>query len=129
MQAYYEKWAKNWEFQAMLKARPMAGDIELGAQFCDLVGPYVWEAGEREGFVPETQAMRERVISLIPAKESEREIKLGAGGLRDTEFTVQLLQLVHGRADERLRLRATLPALDALVEYGLRRSRGRGQAG
>lgn len=118
MQAYYEKWAKNWEFQAMLKARPMAGDLELGAQFCDLVSPFVWEAGEREGFVPETQAMRERVISLIPAKEADREIKLGAGGLRDTEFTVQLLQLVHGRADDRLRIRATLPALDALVEYG-----------
>jgi glutamate-ammonia-ligase adenylyltransferase len=118
MQAYYEKWAKNWEFQAMLKARPMAGDLELGAEFCDLVGPFVWEAGAREGFVPETQAMRERVISLIPAKEADREIKLGAGGLRDTEFTVQLLQLVHGRADDRLRIRATLPALDALVEYG-----------
>ena len=118
MKAYYEKWAKNWEFQAMLKARPMAGDLELGQEFCDLVGPYVWEAGEREGFVPETQAMRERVISLIPAKEADREIKLGAGGLRDTEFTVQLLQLVHGRADDRLRIRATLPALEALVDHG-----------
>lgn len=118
MQAYYEKWAKNWEFQAMLKARPMAGDLELGQAFCDLVGPLVWAAGERAGFVPETQAMRERVISLIPAKEADREIKLGAGGLRDTEFTVQLLQLVHGRADDRLRIRATLPALEMLVDHG-----------
>ncbi len=118
MRAYYDKWARNWEFQAMLKARPMAGDLALGQEFCDLVGPLVWAVGERDGFVPETQAMRARVISLIPAKEADREIKLGAGGLRDTEFTVQLLQLVHGRADERLRLRATLPALAALVDYG-----------
>ncbi len=118
MQAYYEKWAKNWEFQAMLKARPMAGDLELGQRFCDLIEPFVWAAGERAGFVPETQAMRERVISLIPAKEADREIKLGAGGLRDTEFTVQLLQLVHGRADDRLRIRSTLPALEMLVEHG-----------
>jgi len=118
MRAYYAKWAKTWEFQAMLKARPMAGDLALGQEFCDLVTPYVWAAGERDGFLAETQAMRRRVISLIPAKEAEREIKLGAGGLRDTEFTVQLLQLVHGRADERLRLRATLPALQELIDHG-----------
>ena len=66
----------------------------------------------------ETQAMRQRVIGLIPARERDREIKLGPGGLRDVEFSVQLLQLVHGRADERLRLRATLPALTALIDYG-----------
>ncbi len=118
MSAYYGKWAKNWEFQAMLKARPMAGDLALGQEFCDLIGPLVWAVGENAGFVPETQAMRARVISLIPAKEADREIKLGAGGLRDTEFTVQLLQLVHGRADERLRIRPTLPALQALVDHG-----------
>lgn len=118
MKAYYAKWAKTWEFQAMLKARPMAGDLGLGQEFCDLIAPYVWGAGERPNFLAETQAMRRRVISLIPAKEAEREIKLGAGGLRDTEFSVQLLQLVHGRADDRLRLRATLPALQALIDHG-----------
>ncbi len=118
MKAYYAKWAKTWEFQAMLKARPMAGDLALGQAFCDLLAPYVWAAGERENFLSDTQAMRRRVISLIHAKEADREIKLGVGGLRDTEFTVQLLQLVHGRTDERLRLRATLPALQALIDHG-----------
>lgn len=116
--AYYQKWARNWEFQAMLKARPMAGDLALGEQFCDLVAPLVWQAGGRDSFMAETQAMRQRVIGLIPARERDREIKLGPGGLRDVEFSVQLLQLVHGRADERLRLRATLPALTALIDYG-----------
>ena len=116
--AYYEKWAKNWEFQAMLKARPMAGDLALAQDFVDLVWPLVWQVADDDLFVSETQAMRRRVISLLPAKESDNEIKLGAGGLRDVEFSVQLLQLVHGRADERLRLRGTFEALDALVAHG-----------
>ena len=115
---YYEKWAKTWEFQAMLKARPSAGDLELGQAFVDLVGPMVWRAAERENFVADTQAMRKRVVAHIPTRDQGRELKLGEGGLRDVEFSVQLLQLVHGRVDERLRSRATLPALKSLIENG-----------
>ena len=118
MRTYYTKWAKNWEFQALLKARPMAGDTALGREFVELVAPLVWRVAGDAQFVGETQAMRRRVISLIPAKEANQEIKLGAGGLRDTEFSVQLLQLVHGRADERLRLRGTFEGLNALVAHG-----------
>nr|WP_300146305.1 bifunctional [glutamine synthetase] adenylyltransferase/[glutamine synthetase]-adenylyl-L-tyrosine phosphorylase [Propionicimonas sp.] len=116
--AYYEKWAKNWEFQAMLKARPMAGDLALAQGFVDMVWPMVWRVADNDAFVGEVQAMRRRVISLLPAREANTEIKLGAGGLRDVEFSVQLLQLVHGRADERLRLRGTFEALAALVDHG-----------
>lgn len=116
--AYYEKWAKPWEFQAMLKARPMAGDLGLAEDFCDIVYDGVWAVGEHEHFVADVQAMRKRVISLIPAKDKGREIKLGSGGLRDVEFTVQLLQLVHGRADSRLRGRGTFGALEALISFG-----------
>lgn len=115
---YYDKWAESWEFQAMMKARPMAGDLALGQGFCDLVGPLVWQVSEQESFLGKCQVMRGRVVSLIPAEMREREIKLGAGGLRDVEFSVQLLQLVHGRADQRLRLRSTLPGLQALVDHG-----------
>lgn len=118
MRVYYEKWAKDWEFQAMLKARPMAGDRALAEAFVDMVWPLVWEVGGRDDFVPAVQAMRKRVISLIPAREADAEIKLGAGGLRDTEFSVQLLQLVHGRSDDRLRLRGTFEGLRALVACG-----------
>ncbi len=118
METYYEKWAKTWEFQAMLKSRPMAGDLDLGAAFCTMVGPHVWQAAERTGFVADVRAMRRRVVEHIPSEHSDRELKLGAGGLRDVEFSVQLLQLVHGRADDRLRMRGTLPALQALVQYG-----------
>jgi glutamate-ammonia-ligase adenylyltransferase len=118
MGAYYERWASTWEFQALLKARPAAGDLALGQAFVDLVQPYIWHAAERDGFVQDTQAMRRRVVAHIPAKEAERELKLGEGGLRDVEFAVQLLQLVHGRDDDRLRSPTTLPALRALTEGG-----------
>jgi glutamate-ammonia-ligase adenylyltransferase len=118
MSIYYDKWASDWEFQAMLKARPMAGDMALGEEFLNLITPLVWRAGERPGFVAASRAMRQRVISLIPSGEADRELKLGTGGLRDIEFSAQILQLVHGRSDERLRVRATLPALRALSDYG-----------
>lgn len=124
--AYYEKWADNWEFQALLKARPIAGDQALGSDFARMADGFVWKAGQRPGFVVSCQKMRRRVEENIPAPLREREIKLGRGGLRDVEFTVQMLQLVHGRTDPSLRAsKATLPALDALVAGGyISRSQG-----
>ncbi|GMA25650.1 glutamate-ammonia-ligase adenylyltransferase [Luteimicrobium album] len=116
--AYYERWAKTWEFQALLKARPVAGDPELGRAYRDAVDPLVWRAVERDNFVEDSQAMRRRVEDHVPAAEAHRQIKLGKGGLRDVEFTVQLLQLVHGRADESIRSPNTLTALAALSDAG-----------
>jgi glutamate-ammonia-ligase adenylyltransferase len=116
--AYYERWASTWEFQALLKARPVAGDLEVGAAYIAAVGPLVWEASRRENFVEDAQAMRRRVEEHVPAGEADRQIKLGPGGLRDVEFTIQLLQLVHGRADESLRIAPTLAALAALRTGG-----------
>ncbi|HEY2507759.1 MAG TPA: bifunctional [glutamine synthetase] adenylyltransferase/[glutamine synthetase]-adenylyl-L-tyrosine phosphorylase [Streptosporangiaceae bacterium] len=116
--AYYQRWAKTWEFQALLKARFVVGDAELGAEYEAAVAPLVWQAAQRDGFVAEVQAMRRRVVASLPADQAGREIKLGAGGLRDIEFAVQLLQLVHGRADEALRTPGTLPALAALAAGG-----------
>jgi glutamate-ammonia-ligase adenylyltransferase len=115
---YYERWAKTWEFQALLKARPVAGDRELGASYVEMVAPLVWSAVERDGFVADTQAMRRRVVEHIPAREAERQLKLGSGGLRDVEFAVQLLQLVHGRVDEAIRPSTTLSALAQLTRGG-----------
>jgi glutamate-ammonia-ligase adenylyltransferase len=117
-QGYYEKWAKTWEFQALLKARPVAGDAELGNEYVEHITPLVWEASQREGFVTDVQAMRRRVIENIPAAHADRQIKLGAGGLRDVEFAVQLLQMVHGRADPEVRAPATLSALAYLTRAG-----------
>ncbi len=116
--AYYERWAKTWEFQALLKARPVAGDLELGRAYVDALSPLVWHAAQRDNFVTDVQAMRRRVLEHVPADQVSRQIKLGPGGLRDIEFAVQLLQLVHGRGDENLRSPATLPALAALSAAG-----------
>jgi glutamate-ammonia-ligase adenylyltransferase len=118
MRAYYEQWASTWEFQALLKMRPVAGDPALGREYVDALWPLVWKAGDRPGFVGEIQAMRRRVEQNIPAAQADRELKLGRGGLRDVEFSVQLLQLVHGRADVSLRVGGTIPALTVLGAGG-----------
>ncbi|OBH66513.1 bifunctional glutamine-synthetase adenylyltransferase/deadenyltransferase [Mycobacterium colombiense] len=116
--AYYQRWAKTWEFQALLKARAAVGDAELGQRYLDALMPMVWVACEREDFVVEVQAMRRRVEQLVPAEVRGREIKLGSGGLRDVEFAVQLLQLVHGRGDDSLHVASTVDALAALGQGG-----------
>jgi glutamate-ammonia-ligase adenylyltransferase len=116
--AYYERWARSWEFQALLKARPLAGDLELGERYVAAVAPLVWSSASRENFVESVQRMRERVTDNIPADERDVQLKLGRGGLRDIEFTIQLLQLVHGQHDPEVRLRSTLRALVALAAQG-----------
>jgi glutamate-ammonia-ligase adenylyltransferase len=116
--AYYDRWAKTWEFQALLKARPVAGDLALGRDYVEMLGPLLWQASQRANFVADVQAMRRRVIGNLAPAEAARQLKLGPGGLRDIEFAVQLLQLVHGRADDTLREPGTLPALDALARGG-----------
>ncbi|MCC6270241.1 MAG: bifunctional [glutamine synthetase] adenylyltransferase/[glutamine synthetase]-adenylyl-L-tyrosine phosphorylase [Microbacteriaceae bacterium] len=116
--AYYGRWAKDWEFQALLKARPIAGDLELGERYIQKVSPLVWSSASRDNFVESVQKMREKVAEHIPPDEADVQLKLGRGGLRDIEFTVQLLQLVHGQTDDSVRQRATLPAILALAENG-----------
>lgn len=115
---YYRRWAKTWEFQALLKARPMTGDMALAQEYFDTIYPLVWTACERDEFVADVQKMRKRVEDNLPLEQAPRELKLGDGGLRDVEFAVQLLQMVHGRTDENLRVGSTGEALDVLAEYG-----------
>jgi len=116
--AYYERWAESWEFQALLKARAIAGDVDLGRRYEEAVGPMVWSSASRDGFVESVQRMRRRVTDNIPADKVDVQLKLGPGGLRDIEFTVQLLQLVHGALDDQVRQRGTIAALGALAEQG-----------
>ncbi|WP_127127451.1 bifunctional [glutamine synthetase] adenylyltransferase/[glutamine synthetase]-adenylyl-L-tyrosine phosphorylase [Georgenia sp. SYP-B2076] len=115
---YYERWAKGWEFQALIKARPVAGDRALGEEYRAALAPMIWSAVEREHFVEDAQAMRRRVEDLVPAAEADRQLKLGKGGLRDVEFTVQLLQLVHGRTDPEIHSGTTLEGLAQLARGG-----------
>lgn len=117
--AYYGRWAKTWEFQALLKARPVAGDPDLGAAFMTLVSPYVWPDRLDVEAVAEIQRMKGVVESSRQVRrDGSRQVKLAPGGLRDIEFAVQLLQLVHGRHDQTLRSPNTLEALGALARGG-----------
>ena len=113
--SYYKRWSENWEFQALLKARPVAGSAHLGRRFAHAIDPFVWDSAARESFVESVQAMRARVTDNIPPAQVEQQIKLGPGGLRDIEFTVQLLQLVHGRTDPTVRTKSTIESLEALT--------------
>lgn len=115
---YYKRWAETWEFQALLKARPLTGAVSLGKRYVEKLAPLVWEASQRESFVEDVQAMRRRVLANVPESLRQRELKLGEGGLRDVEFAVQLLQLVHGRIDESLREPNTVEALNSLMVGG-----------
>ncbi len=116
--SYYQRWAKDWEFQALIKARGLAGDKDLARRYREALEPLIWAASTRPGFVEQVQRMRERVSAHIPAEEVDYQIKLGPGGLRDIEFTIQLLQLVHGAHDDQVRDLDTLGALTSLTQAG-----------
>ena len=117
--AYWERWAKTWEFQALIKARGVAGDEELAARWLGAAEPYVWPERLDPEAVAEVRAMKARIESRPDVlRDGARQLKLGPGGIRDVEFTVQLLQLVHGRADRTLRETGTMPTLAALAANG-----------
>ncbi len=117
--AYWEQWASTWEFQALIKARPVAGDARLGQAFIDRAGPLVWPDRLAPDAVREVRAMKKRAEEEVSRRGlAEREIKRGRGGIRDIEFAVQLLQLVHARHDPEIRSPNTLDALDQLATSG-----------
>ena len=118
-EAYYERWAETWEFQALIKARPVAGDDALGERFSALVEPFVWPDTLEPEAVREVRAMKARAEAETHRRGlDDLELKRGRGGIRDIEFAVQLLQLVHGRHDRTVRSPNTLVALDQLVAGG-----------
>ncbi len=118
-QAWYERWARPWEFQALIKARPAAGAAELGAALVSVSRPFVWPDVLDPDAVREVREMKRRSEAELVRKGMEhRELKRGRGGIRDVEFAVQLLQMVHGRHDETIRSPTTLDALDQLAGGG-----------
>ena len=115
-QAYWDRWAQTWEFQALLKARPVAGDPLLGDSFLAAAQERLWTRPFTADDVRAVRAMKLRSEEELARRGlSDRELKRGRGGIRDIEFAVQLLQLVHGRHDPALRSPTTL---DALAEMG-----------
>jgi len=119
--AYYERWAKPWEFQALIKARVVAGDLVLGREFSDLVRPFVYPERLSAEAIREIRSMKARIEKeRIGAREDPRfQMKVGPGGTIDVEFTAQLLQGMHGHRDPRLQAQGTTAAIAAGVEMGL----------
>jgi glutamate-ammonia-ligase adenylyltransferase len=116
---YYERHAATWERQALLKARPVAGDEGMGEEFLRAAAAFVFEAVLPASAIEEVRASKARIEEIVRASgKEELELKRGRGGIRDVEFAVQLLQLVHGRRHESLRAPNTLGALSALTEEG-----------
>jgi glutamate-ammonia-ligase adenylyltransferase len=123
MLEYYEKHAATWERQALLKARPVAGEDDLGRRFVEGVAPFVYPAVLPASAIEEVRATKARIEDRVRAQGKERsELKRGRGGIRDVEFAVQLLQLVHGRREPSLRQPNTLLALSALAGEGFVRA-------
>ncbi|MEA2685770.1 MAG: [glutamine synthetase] adenylyltransferase / [glutamine synthetase]-adenylyl-L-tyrosine, partial [Actinomycetota bacterium] len=118
-EAYWERWAHTWEFQALLKARPVAGDAALGAAFHERACARVWERPFTLDDLRAIRSMKARSEEELAKRGlTDREVKRGRGGIRDIEFSVQLLQLVHGRADPELRSPTTLEALAEMGAHG-----------
>ena len=117
--AYWDRWAESWEFQALLKSRRVAGDEALGARFVDQAADRVWGRPLGADELRQVRNLKGRAEREVARRGlAGRELKTGKGGIRDIEFAVQLLQLVHGRTDESLRSPSTLPALRALAGGG-----------
>jgi glutamate-ammonia-ligase adenylyltransferase len=120
--SYYERWAQPWEAQALLRARFVAGDPELGRRFTDLIDPIRYPAGGLSAAdLTEIRRIKGRVDSERLPRGADRSThtKLGRGGLADVEWTVQLLQLQHAGAVAQLRTTSTLAALAATADAGL----------
>ncbi len=125
---YYESLGETWERSAMIKARPVAGDLELGERFLAAIRPFVWRRGLDFAAIADIRAMKRRIDvvkdgALRPgtdpvARVAGHNVKLGQGGIREIEFLVQTQQMVWGGRDPTLRQRATLAAGRRLVETG-----------
>jgi [glutamine synthetase] adenylyltransferase / [glutamine synthetase]-adenylyl-L-tyrosine phosphorylase len=116
---YWSEWAQPWEFQALLKARPIAGNRELSMHWATASTTALWDYSFGPDELRSLRDLKARSESIVDARGlTTREVKRGRGGIRDIEFAVQLLQLVHGSADESIRSPNTLTALSQLVDGG-----------
>ena len=117
--AYYTHGSATWERQAMIKARPIAGPMSVGAAFVEGIAPLVYPDHLEPQAIDDVRRTKVRLEEYIRQRGKElTEVKRGRGGIRDVEFAVQLLQIVHGRRDPRLREPNTIRALNALSAHG-----------
>ena len=124
-EAYYEGWGEIWERQALIKARPVAGDLKLGEQFIHTVQPFVYQRYLDEFFITEIKLDIHQTKVRIENHLREQgddlatHVKLGTGGIRDVEFTIQCLQLIHGGPIPALRNYNSLETIELLYQHGV----------
>src|SRR5216684_5577505 len=124
LELYYEAQGAPWERFALLKALPVAGDLAVGEDGLRRLAPFVWRKYLDLGAVEEMRALKARA-EREAGRRGGQDLKLGPGGIREVEFFVQALQLLHGGKDASLRVSGTLPALERLLFAGLISSRDR----
>ncbi len=117
---YYAQWGQTWERMMLLKARGVAGDESLAAEFLEMIQPFRYPRSINENVLREVGAMKDRIENeVVKPGELDRNVKLGRGGIREVEFIVQSLQLLHAGRQPFLQGAQTLPCLEKLVQYGL----------
>ncbi len=117
--SYYDTIGRTWERQALIKLRPVAGDLKLGAQFLQAIEPFVYRKYLSFAEINEIKAIKRRIEQKAShGGVSDTEVKTGHGGIRDIEFTIQFLQLLNGGDLPEVRQRNTLAAMQALERVG-----------
>ena len=120
-EAYYESMGQNWERAAMLKARPVAGDLAAGQEFLDYIRPFIWRRSLDFWAIQDIHSIKRQIHAHRGHDQlavAGHNVKLGRGGIREIEFYVQTQQLIWGGRDVSLRVRPTCEALEALVAAG-----------
>ncbi len=119
-ESYYAQWGQTWERMMLIKARPIAGDEALGAEFLEMIQPFRYPRSLNQNVVREIAAIKDRIeTEVVRSGEIERNVKLGRGGIREIEFICQTLQLLHGGLNPFLQDSQTVPALAKLARYHL----------
>ncbi len=116
--AYYETHGQNWERAAMIKARPAAGDLELGARFLAELAPFIWRKYFDYAAIADIHAMKRQIHAARGHEQVTvpgHDLKLGRGGIREIEFFVQTQQLIFGGRRPSMRGARTLDMLGSDV--------------
>jgi [glutamine synthetase] adenylyltransferase / [glutamine synthetase]-adenylyl-L-tyrosine phosphorylase len=118
LEEYYQSQGRDWERFAMIKVRPVAGDLQAGLALLESLRPFVYRRYLDFATIEALRDMKRLINQQVRRKGMEDNIKLGAGGIREVEFIVQVMQLIHGGRRRQLQMPSLLGALDALAEAG-----------
>jgi [glutamine synthetase] adenylyltransferase / [glutamine synthetase]-adenylyl-L-tyrosine phosphorylase len=116
---YYQSWGRTWERQALIKARVSAGSENLGNEFFEMIEPFIYRRSLDFEAIEEIKSMKYKINESLKGKHSKGNIKLGFGGIREVEFTIQAYQLLLGGRDKSLRVRDSLGAMQILCEKNI----------